>query len=89
MYIAEVDLATGTAKYEATSIKGGSSAEGNTGLQVTFTTSDGDVTCTLDVPASPTSGGTNELGGSCGNPNNPLSTVPIVFSHAVVHVTGS
>jgi len=50
MYVAEVNLATGTSKYEATSISGGSSAGGNTGLQVTFTAKDGEVTCTLDVP---------------------------------------
>ena len=87
MYIAEVDLATGALKYEATSVGGSSSAGGNTGLQVTFSSSDGDMTCTLDVPTSPTSGHTNQVGGTCGNPNNPLSAAPIVFSHAVVNVT--
>ena len=83
MYIAEVTLATGAAKYETTSISGSSSAGGSTGLQVTVTTKDGDVTCTLDVPLSPTSGGTNQLAGlfNC-------NSTPIVFSNAVVRVTG-
>jgi hypothetical protein len=81
MYVEEVNLATGAGKYQATSISGSSATGGNTGLQVTFTTSDGDVMCTLDVPTSPTSGGTNQLGGTCDG-------IPITFSHAVVHVTG-
>src|SRR5215471_1269014 len=55
MYVAEVNLSTNTATYEATSASGSSSAGGNTGLEVTFTSKDGDVTCTLDVPTSPTS----------------------------------
>ena len=88
MYVVEVDLATGSAKYETTSISGSSSAGGPTGLQVTFTSSDGDMTCTLDVPTSPTSGSTNQVGGTCGAPNNPGSAVPIVFGNAVVNVTG-
>jgi hypothetical protein len=80
MYVEEVNLATGAGRYDATSVDGTSSATGNTGLQVTFTSKDGDVTCTLDVPSSPTKGGTNQLGGTCNG-------VPIVFSHAVVQVT--
>jgi hypothetical protein len=82
MYVGEVNLSTNKATYEATSVSGGSSAGGNTGLEVTFTSSDGDVTCTIDVPTAPTSGGTNQLGGTCNG-------IPIAFSHAVVHVTGS
>jgi hypothetical protein len=80
MYVEEVNLATGVGHYDATSASGTSSAGGNTGLQVTFTSSDGDVTCTLDVPSSPTKGGTNQLGGTCNG-------VPITFSHAVAQVT--
>ena len=89
MYVAEVDLATGTVKYEATSISGSSSVVGSTGLQVTFTSSDGDMTCTLGVPTSPTAGSTNQLSGTCGDPSNPSSVVPIVFSQAGANVTGS
>ena len=85
MYLAEVDLATGTAKYETTSVSGSSSVGVNNNLQVMFTAKDGDVTCTLSVPASPTSGPTNQLSGHCGTTNPP--TVPIVFGHAVVKVT--
>ena len=88
MYVVEVDLATGSSKYETTSISGSSSAGGPTGLQVTFNSSDGDMTCTLDVPTSPTSGPTNQLGGTCGSPNNPNSAVAIVFGNAGVNVTG-
>jgi len=77
VYIAEIDLATGTGPYEATSIDG-MSASGPNGLQVTFTSSDGDMTCTLNVPTSSTHGGT--LSGTCDG-------VPIVFSNAVINVT--
>jgi hypothetical protein len=80
MYVEEVNLATGAGHYDATSVSGNSSATGSTGLQVTFTSSDGDVTCTLDVPSSPTKGPTNQLGGIC-------NRIPITFSHAVAQVT--
>ena len=78
MYIAEVNLATGTAVYETTSVSGTASDSG--GLQVTFTSSDGDMSCTLSVPTSPSSGGANTLAGHCDG-------VPIIFSKAVVQVT--
>jgi hypothetical protein len=78
IYIAEINLLTGAGPYEATSVDGMSTATGPTGLQVTFTSSDGDMTCTLDVPTSSTHSGT--LSGSCNG-------VPIVFSNAVVNVT--
>ena len=78
MYIGEVNLATGSAVYETKSISGNSSA--SAGLQITVKTSDGDMTCTLTVPTSPTSGSTNTVTGSCDG-------VPIAFSNAVVQVT--
>jgi hypothetical protein len=77
MYIAEINVATGAGPYEATSIDGTSTA-GPNGLQVTFTSSDGDMTCTLNVPSSSIHGGT--LSGRCNG-------VPIVFSNAVINVT--
>jgi hypothetical protein len=80
MYIAEINLGTGAAVYETTSIAGGATAAGPTGLQVWFTSSDGDMSCTLNVPSSPTSGGTNTLGGAC-------DRTPIAFSNSVVQVT--
>ena len=80
MYIGEVNLATGKAVYQATSISGSSSPTGITGLEVTFKSSDGDMSCTLAVPTSPSSGGGNILSGAC-------NAVPIVFSNAVVQVT--
>jgi hypothetical protein len=80
MYVEEVNLATGAGHYDATSVSGTSSATGPTGLQVTFTSSDSDVTCTIDVPSTPTRGPTNQLGGTCNG-------IPITFSHAVAQVT--
>ncbi len=80
VYIEEVSLATQTGVYETTSVSGSAAATGPTGLQVTFTSSDGDMSCTLNVPSSPTNGGTNTLGGLCNG-------VPISFSNSVVHVT--
>jgi hypothetical protein len=80
IYVEEVNLATNAGHYDATSVDGSSAATGSTGLHVTFTSSDGDMTCTLDVPTSPTHGGTNTLAGTCNG-------VPIVFSNAVVQVT--
>ena len=78
VYIEEVNIATSTGVYETNSISG--TATGTTGLQVTFTSSDGDMLCTLHVPTSPTSGGTNTLSGYCDG-------IPITFSNAVVQVT--
>ena len=80
VYVEEVNLATGAGQYDATSINGFSSATGPTGIQVSFTSSDGDMSCVLNVPASPTNGGTNVLSGICDGVN-------IEFSNAVVHVT--
>ncbi len=80
MYIEEITLPSGPGVYETTSVSGSASASGPTGLQVTFTSSDGDMSCTLNVPTSPTNGGTNALRGLC-------DSVPIIFSNAVVHVT--
>jgi hypothetical protein len=64
-YIEEVNLTTSTGVYDATHITGTSSEGGPTGVQVTFTTSDDDMTCTLDVPSSPTHGASNSLSGTC------------------------
>jgi hypothetical protein len=80
IYIGEVTLPSGPAVYETTSASGSASPTGPTGLQVTFTTSDNDMTCTLDVPTSPTSGSVNTLSGSCDG-------VPITFTDSVVQVT--
>ena len=80
MYVAEVDLPNGPAVYNVTSISGTATAAGPTGLEVTFKSSDGDMSCTLDVPGSPTSGQSNTLIGTCNG-------LPIVFSNAVTHVT--
>ena len=81
VYVEEIDLATGVGKYEATSISGHSSATGPTGLQVTFTSSDGDLTCTVNVPTAPTKGNTNILNTTCGGDS-------ITFLQAGVQVTG-
>jgi len=80
VYVEEVNLISGAGVYEATSVSGSASAKGPTGLQVTFTSSDGDMTCTLNVPTSPTRGGTSTLKGTCNG-------VPITFTNAVVNVT--
>jgi hypothetical protein len=64
-YIEEVNTSTGTGVYQNTPIRGGSSTGGTTGVQVSFTTSDGDMSCVLDVPASPTSGPSNTISGTC------------------------
>jgi|SRR5579863_2387495 len=72
-YIEEVNLATGVGKYQATSISG--TASPGSPLTVTFTTSDNDMSCTLDVIR-----GVTTLGGFC-------EGVPITFSKAVVNVT--
>lgn len=64
-YIEEVNTATGSGTYQTTSISGMSSTAGPTGLQVTFTTSDSDMTCTLDVPTSPTHGASNTVAATC------------------------
>ena len=80
VYVGEVNLVTGAAHYDATAVDGMSSATGPTGLQVTFTSSDGDTKCTLNVPASPTQGPTNTLSGACDG-------VPIAFTNSAVQVT--
>ena len=80
VYAEEVDLVSNAGKYDATAITGSSLAGGTTGLQVTFTSTDGDLACVLDVPTSPTRGATNTLSGLCDG-------VPINFSNAVVQVT--
>ena len=77
VYAEEVDLVSGAGKYQATSVSGNSSASGPTGLQVAFTSSDGDMACVLYVPTSPTKGGTNTLTGLCDG-------VPITFFNAGV-----
>jgi len=80
VYVEEVNLVSGAGVYDATSISGTASSSGPTGLQVAFTSSDGDMSCILNVPTSPTRGGTNTLSGLCDG-------VPIKFSNAVVQVT--
>ena len=80
VYIFELNLATQAGVYETTSISGHATASGPTGLQVTFTSSDSDTSCILNVPASPTSGGTNSLSGFC-------NQVPITFTNSVVQVS--
>ncbi len=80
VYIFELNLATQAGVYETTSISGHATACGPTGLQVTFASSDSDTSCTLNVPASPSSGGTNSLSGFC-------DRVPITFSNSVVQVS--
>ena len=81
VYVEEVDLVSNAGKYDATSVSGNSSSGGPTGLQVTFTSSDGDMSCVLNVPTSPTAGGSNTLSGFCDG-------VPINFTNSVVQVTG-
>jgi hypothetical protein len=80
LYAFEVDLASGAGKYQATSVSGSASLGGPTGLQASFTSSDGDMSCILDVPTAPTHGGTNTLSGMCDG-------VPISFFNVVVQVT--
>lgn len=77
VYLAEISA--GGETYEATSIHGYSAPLSGTQSQVEFTSSDGDVSCTLDVPASVTHGSTT-LSGTCNG-------VPISFSNANVQVT--
>lgn len=79
-YIEEVNLSTGTGVYQNTPIQGGSQTGGSTGLQVWFTTSDGDMTCVLDVPTSPSNGPSNTVGGTCDGQG-------ITFGNVVVNVT--
>jgi hypothetical protein len=73
------ELGPGTAVYEATSVDGSASQPTSTTLQVEFTSSDGDLSCTLAVPMSPTKRGTT-LSGTCNG-------VAVTFSDAVVQVT--
>ncbi len=82
MYIEEINLGTGVGVYQSTSVSGGAAtcSACATGVQVTVTTSDADMSCTFDVPTAPTNGGTNTLSGFCDG-------VPITFSNMIVHVT--
>ena len=80
VYVEEIDLATGAAKYDVTSISGDSSVGGPTGLQATIESKDGDTTCVFDVPASPTSGPSNTVNGTCNG-------VPITLMAVVANVT--
>jgi hypothetical protein len=80
VYVEEVDLVSGTGQYQSTSISGSAASGGPTGLQASFTSSDNDMSCILNVPTSPTNGGTNTLSGICDG-------VPISFFNAVVQVT--
>src|SRR5438445_8658160 len=80
VYVEEVNLVTNAAKYHTTAIAGGATATGPTGITVSFNSTDGDLSCTLNVPASPTKGGTNTLSGLCNG-------VPITFYNTVVQVT--
>jgi hypothetical protein len=75
VYIEEIDLSTGAGKYEATSISGGATP----GIWVTFTSSDGDMSCTLLVTS-----GSSTLSGNCDAGAGPI---PITFTNANVHVT--
>jgi hypothetical protein len=75
MYVEEINLGTGAGVYDATSVSGGATATGPTGLQVTFTSSDGDMSCTLNAQA-----GSSTLPGTCDG-------VPITFSNSIVRVT--
>lgn len=79
-YLEEVNTATGTGVYQNTPIHGGSSTGGATGVQVSFTTSDGDMSCVLDVPTSPTSGPSNTMNGTCDGQH-------ITFGNVVVGVS--
>ena len=80
LYVEEINLVSGAGVYQATSVSGGSSASGPTGLQVSFTSSDGDISCVLNIPTSPAKGGTNTLSGLCDG-------VPITFFNVVVNIT--
>jgi hypothetical protein len=80
VYVEEVNLSSGAGAYSATSVSGSASQSGPTGLQVSFTSSDGDMSCVLNVPTSPTNGGSNTLSGLCDG-------VPIKFFNSVVQVT--
>jgi hypothetical protein len=71
MYIEEVNMITGTAVYDTTSIRGSTSSF----PQITFTTSDNDMTCTLTVVP-----GSSTLSGTCDG-------TPITFSNVIVRVT--
>jgi hypothetical protein len=71
MYIEEISQTS--AVYESTSVSGG--ATDLSGIQVTATTSDGDVTCTFDVTP-----GSSTLDATCNG-------TPITFSNATVNVT--
>jgi hypothetical protein len=77
MYIEEITLPNGPGVYQTTPISGHSLA--GTPWKVWFTTSDGDMTCTLDVP-NPTSNGATSVSGTCDGKS-------VTFSGVVVNVT--
>jgi hypothetical protein len=76
VYIEEVNLTTHTGVYETTSVSGTTDVPG----QVEFNSSDGDLKCTLSLPAALTRGATNTLSGSCNGQ-------PVTFTNVVVQVT--
>jgi hypothetical protein len=77
VYVAEISESGET--YEATAVGGHSSPLSATENLVEFTSSDGDVSCTLEVPNAITHGATT-LTGKCNG-------LPITFSNANVQVT--
>ncbi|MDG6933961.1 MAG: hypothetical protein JRN68_04625 [Nitrososphaerota archaeon] len=74
IYVEEVNLVTGAGVYDATAIRGTSDTT-TAPFQVTFTSTDGDMSCTLSVTP-----GSSTLSGTC-------DKVPITFSDAIVRVT--
>jgi len=71
VYIEEIDLSTGAGHYEATSISGG--ATGPSPLTVTFSSSDGDMTCALTISGS-------TMTGFCDG-------TPITFTNVGINIT--
>jgi|BEDMetMinimDraft_2_1075160.scaffolds.fasta_scaffold01058_4 hypothetical protein len=71
MYIEEVNLNKGVGVYDTTSIRGDTSNY----FQITFTTSDNDMTCTLTVVP-----GSGTLSGTCDG-------TTIIFNNVIVRVT--
>jgi hypothetical protein len=67
-----------TGKYTATSISG--TAFADAGLDVSFTSSDSELSCTLSIATS-TKSHTNTVSGTCNG-------TPITFSNVGVNVTG-
>lgn len=77
VYVAEISA--GGVTYESRSIDGQSSRLSASENQVEFTSSDGDVSCTLNVPAAATHGGTT-VSGACNG-------VSITFDNVNLQVT--